>query len=221
MPAGILAAASVLLMLLKLAAAAQPQTLLVFGDSLVAGYGLAAGQSFPDALQRSLAAGGRTIAVVNGGVSGDTTAGGASRIAWALEDRPDAVVVVLGGNDALRGLPPGAMEGNLDAVMAAIQERGLPLLLAGMKAPSNMGPGYGREFDTAFGNAVEKARARAAAAGAAADETVIFYPFFLDGVALEPELNLGDGIHPNKEGVAEITRRILPYVERLLDAAAR
>ena len=201
--------------------AAQPQTLLVFGDSLVAGYGLEAGQSFPDALQRRLRAGGRAVDVVNGGISGDTTAGGASRIGWALADLPDAVVVVLGGNDALRGLPPRAMEDNLDAIMAAIQDQGLPLLLAGMKAPANMGPDYGREFDLAFANALERARRRTASSGSGAGGKVLFYPFFLDGVALEPELNQGDGIHPNPDGIAEITGRILPFVERLLDAAAK
>ena len=206
---------------LNLAGAAQPQTLLVFGDSLVAGYGLESGQSFPDLLQKRLMAGGRAVTVINGGISGDTSAGGASRIDWALEDRPDAVMVVLGGNDALRGLAPRSMENNLDTIMAAIQSRGLPLLLAGMKAPSNMGPDYGREFDKAFGDALERARARAAASGAAADETVLFYPFFLDGVALEPELNQDDGIHPNIKGVSEITRRVLPHVERLLDASAQ
>lgn len=200
--------------------AAQPQTLLIFGDSLVAGYGLEAGQSFPDALQRRLRARGRAVDVVNGGISGDTTAGGASRIGWALADRPDAVVVVLGGNDALRGLPPLAMEDNLDTIMATIQNRGLPLLLAGMKAPSNMGPDYGLEFDRAFANALEKARRRTTSSGADAEEMVFFYPFFLDGVALEPQLNQGDGIHPNYDGIAEITGRILPLVERLLDAAA-
>ena len=208
--------ASVLLLALPgFSGAAQPLTLLVFGDSLVAGYGLGSGESFPDELQRRLAAAGRAVTVVNGGVSGETTAGGASRIDWALADRPDAVVVVIGGNDALRGLEPQAMEGNLDAILAAVQGRGLPVLLAGMKAPTNMGPEFGREFDMAFGNALGKARARAAA-----DGTVLFYPFFLDGVALEPGLNQEDGIHPNPDGVAEISRRILPFVERLLDAAA-
>ena len=201
--------------------AAQPQTLLVFGDSLVAGYGLEDGKSFPDALQRRLRAGGRAVDVINGGISGDTTAGGASRIGWALADRPDAVVVVLGGNDALRGLPPRAMEDNLDAIMAAIQDQGLPLLLAGMKAPANMGPDYGREFDKAFANALQKARQRVASSGTGTEGEVFFYPFFLDGVALEPELNLGDGIHPNPDGIAEITGRILPIVVQLLDAAAK
>ena len=214
-------AAAVALALLLPAGAVRAQTLLVFGDSLVAGYGLESGQSFPDELKRGLAAAGRDIDVVNGGISGDTTAGGASRIGWALADRPDAVMVVLGGNDALRGLDPGAMEGNLDSILGAIQEQGLPLLLAGMKAPSNMGPGYGREFDEAFGNVLAKARQRAEALGQEAEEVVVFYPFFLDGVALDPDLNQSDGIHPNIDGVAEIARRVMPYVERLLDASAQ
>ena len=217
---GTAVALAVLFLMPVVAVQAQTLTLLVFGDSLVAGYGLQSGQSFPDELKRGLVAGGRTVDVINGGISGDTTAGGASRIDWALADRPDAVMVVLGGNDALRGLEPGAMEKNLDSILEAIQEQGLPLLLAGMKAPSNMGPGYGREFDRAFGNVLAKARERAEALGLEADETVVFYPFFLDGVALDSDLNQGDGIHPNTGGVAEITRRVLPYVERLLDAAA-
>ena len=184
----------------------SPPVLLVFGDSLVAGYGLASGQSFPDALGRALE--GRAN-VINGGVSGDTTAGGASRIDWALGADADAVIVVMGGNDALRGLPPDAMEANLDAILAAIQSRNLPVLLAGMKAPANMGTTYGRDFDTAFANALAKAQARGGVA--------LFYPFFLDGVALNPRLNQSDGIHPNLEGVAEITRLIMPYVVELLE----
>lgn len=214
-------ATALFLMLAGPVPGAVAQTLLVFGDSLVAGYGLETGDAFPDELQRQLAAGGRDVEVVNGGVSGDTTAGGVSRIEWALAERPDAVVVVLGGNDALRGLAPGAMEENLDAIMAAIQQRGAPLLLTGMRAPANMGPDFGEEFDAAFSNALAKARARAAESGADANGTVMFYPFFLDGVALEPGLNQSDGIHPNPDGVAEITRRVLPYVERLLDQAAK
>ena len=219
-PRVLVLAAAVAMMLLNFAGTTQAQTLLVFGDSLVAGYGLESGQSFPDELKRSLVAGGRSVDVVNGGISGDTTAGGASRIDWALADRPDAVMVVLGGNDALRGLEPSAMEKNLDSILEAIQEEGLPLLLAGMKAPSNLGPDYGREFDTAFDNVLAKARKRAEALGLEADEAVVFYPFFLDGVALDPDLNQSDGIHPNIGGVAEITRRVLPHVERLLEAAA-
>ena len=198
--------------------AAAPRTepvLLVFGDSLVAGYGLETGESFPDELGRALTGEGRDVTIINGGVSGDTTAGGASRIDWALADRPDAVIVVIGGNDALRGLSPDAMAENLDTILGTVQRDGLPLLFAGMKAPGNMGADFGRDFDNAFADALKKAKLRARAT----DGTVIFYPFFLEGVALEPTLNQDDGIHPNPAGVAEITRRILPSVRQLLDAA--
>lgn len=202
-----------LLLLPVVARADSPPVLLVFGDSLVAGYGLDRGQSFPDALGRALAERGQPVRIINGGISGDTSAGGASRINWALADNPDAVIVVLGGNDALRGLSPAAMRANLDSVLAAIQERGLPVLLAGMKAPRNMGADFGRDFDTAFADALKQADQRGG--------TVVFYPFFLEGVALEPALNQDDGIHPNPAGVAEITRRILPAVEQLMRATGR
>ncbi|MGC6484800.1 MAG: arylesterase [Candidatus Puniceispirillales bacterium] len=191
-----------------LAREAGETRLLVFGDSLVAGYGLPAKEAFPVRLEAMLRQKGHAVTALNGGVSGDTSAGGASRIDWALADNPDAVMVVLGGNDALRGLPPEALEANLDQVLTAIIDRGLPVLLAGMKSPANMGQSYGEAFDRAFARVVEKAKASGA--------KIVFYPFFLDGVALEPHLNQDDGIHPNPAGVTVIVERVLPYVETLL-----
>ena len=208
-----------LLMLLGSAAAqandsgnAAMVRLLVFGDSLVAGYGLPQGEDFPTRLDAALKARGHLVETLNGGVSGDTSAGGASRIDWALADNPDAVLVVLGGNDALRGLPPEAMAGNLDTILMTIQSRGMKVMLAGMKAPTNLGASYGADFDAAFANVMRKAEARG---------EVLFYPFFLEGVALEPRLNQDDGIHPNEAGVAVIVENILPHVEKLITSVAK
>ena len=208
-----------LLMLLGSAAAqandsgnAAMVRLLVFGDSLVAGYGLPQGEDFPTRLDAALKARGHLVETLNGGVSGDTSAGGASRIDWALADNPDAVLVVLGGNDALRGLPPEAMAGNLDTILMTIQSRGMKVMLAGMKAPTNLGASYGADFDAAFANVMSKAEARG---------EVLFYPFFLEGVALEPRLNQDDGIHPNEAGVAVIVENILPHVEKLITSVAK
>ena len=177
--------------------------LLVLGDSLVAGYGLPPGQSFPAQLEQDLKASGRDVTVINAGVSGDTTAGGLARLDWSLADNPQAVIIVLGGNDMLRGLPPEAARENLEAIVTRLREREVEVLLAGMMAPRNMGPSYIAAFDAIYPGLAER-------------HDIEFYPFFLEGVALEPALNLDDGLHPNEAGIAEITRRILPSVERLL-----
>jgi len=195
--------AVLLAVLLPAAAQADQPRLLVLGDSLVAGYGLPPGQSLPDQLQRDLAAGGMPVAVINAGVSGDTTAGGLARLDWSLADNPDAVIIVLGGNDMLRGLPPEGTAANLDAIITRLRDRNMEVLLAGMMAPRNLGPAYVEAFD-----AIYPALARR--------HDIEFYPFFLDGVALDPALNLDDGLHPNRQGIIEISRRILPSVERLL-----
>ncbi|MGC6518402.1 MAG: arylesterase [Candidatus Puniceispirillaceae bacterium] len=177
--------------------------LMVLGDSLVAGYGLAPGKSFPAQLERDLRAAGSDVTVLNAGVSGDTTAGGVARLDWSLADNPQAVIIVLGGNDMLRGLPPEAAAANLDAIITRLLARKVEVLLAGMLAPRNMGPAYTEAFDAIY-------------PGLAARHDIEFYPFFLDGVALDPALNLDDGLHPNEAGIAEISRRILPAVNRLL-----
>lgn len=181
--------------------AAEPR-ILALGDSLTAGYGLQARDSFPSQLERALNAAGVPAKVINAGVSGETSAGGLARLDWALNDKPDAVVLCLGANDALRGLDPGAMEANLDRILARLRARGLPVLLAGMLAPPNLGAEYGRQYNAIFPRLAEKHGA-------------LFYPFFLDGVASIPALNQADGMHPNAEGVAVIVERILPRVKEL------
>lgn len=199
--------AAAFLFILSLAGPAGAATrLVVLGDSLVAGYGLADGDSFPAALARALAAQGRSVAVRNAGVSGETTAGLRARIGWALAEPADAAIVVTGGNDGLRALDPAQMRANLTAILDGLAARGVPVLLAGMLAPPNLGQEYGERFNAVFS---ELGPAKAA----------VFYPFFLDGVAAVPSLNQPDGIHPNTEGVQRIVERILPDVERLLTVA--
>ena len=186
------------------AATAEGTRVMAFGDSLVHGYGLAEDDTFPAQLQAALQQQGHAVEVLNAGNSGDTTAAGLARLDWALADRPDAVIVVLGANDGLRGLEPRETYGNLTAILERLEADGLPVLLAGMLAPRNLGAAYVEEFDGVFQRLSE-------------ERNVIFYPFFLEGVAAQTQLNLGDGIHPNEDGVAEIVSRILPSVESLLD----
>ena len=184
--------------------AAAPVTLLALGDSLTAGYGLPAQDSFPTQLEAALRAKGRDVRVVNAGVSGDTSAGGLARLDWALADKPDAAIVALGANDGLRGLDPANMRVNLESIVAKLQAAGVKVLLTGMEAPPNLGAEYGLAYRAAF---VQVAKAR----------NVALYPFFLDGVAANPALNQKDGLHPSRAGVAVIVGRILPQVEKLLD----
>lgn len=177
--------------------------LLVLGDSLSAGYGLPTGEGFTDQLETALRQEGLDVKVLNGGVSGDTTAGGLARLEWMLSDKPDAFIVELGANDGLRGLNPNDTRANLDSILRKLKRNNIPTLLAGMLAPPNMGGEYGDDFNGIY--------------SALADQhAVTFYPFFLEGVAGNPELNQEDTIHPNAEGVAEIIRRILPSVKELL-----
>lgn len=177
----------------------------MLGDSITAGYGLARAEAPPARLQALLREGGRHVRVIDAGVSGDTTAGGRARLDWALADRPHAVIVALGGNDGLRGLTPQQMRANLTAILDRLAERGIPVLLAGMIAPPNLGRDYGEEFRAVF---TDLAQAR---------PDIVFYPFLLDGVAGEPRLNQPDRIHPTAEGADLIARRMLPHVETLLD----
>jgi acyl-CoA thioesterase-1 len=180
--------------------------LLVLGDSLAAGYGLAHADGFEARLGAALAARGHQVALLDCAVSGDTTAGGRARLDWALGDGADAAIVELGGNDGLRGIDPRATEDNLAAILDALRARRIPVLLTGMLAPPNLGPEYGAAFRAAF-------------ARLGARPGVIFDPFFLEGVAGDPALNQADGIHPNPEGVRRIVARLLPLVERLLQEA--
>ena len=188
-------------------AAAQPSTvplrIVVFGDSLVAGFQLKSSDAFPAQLERALKAKGHAVEVINAGVSGDTTAAGVERLRWAVPERTDAVILELGANDALRGLDPARAKANLDRIIAALKAGGAEVLLAGMLAPRNLGEVYARVFDAIYPDLASK-------------HGLILYPFFLDGVAMNATLNLGDGMHPNPAGVAEITRRILPKVEELM-----
>lgn len=178
-------------------------TILVLGDSLTAGHGLDGRDAFPSRLEAALRDVGSDVRVINGGVSGDTTAGGLARLDWSMRDKPDLVIVELGANDALRGLDPAATYRNLDRIVARIRARGARVLLAGMRAPPNMGAEYGNEFNAVF---PELAR----------QHNIAFYPFFLDGVAGIPALNLDDGMHPNARGVAVIVKRMLPAVRAAL-----
>lgn len=196
------------LTLLPLSALAQSgvTTIVAFGDSLTAGYGVTKNESWPSVLARSLKSSGQNIRIVNAGVSGDTTAGGRARLAWSLggaTGAPDIVIVALGGNDALRGLSPEQARQNLDAILTELNKKSIRVLLAGMLAPPNLGVEYQRAFRALYRDLATKHK-------------VAFYPFILDGVAADPALNQPDGIHPNAEGHAIIAARIEPYVRALL-----
>ena len=188
-------------------AVAAPARILAFGDSLTAGYGLPEGDGFVPQLQQALQKMGREVTVINGGVSGDTSAGGLARLDWMLAEKPDAVILELGANDMLRGIDPEATRANLDQTIARIRQSGAKLLLVGMLAARNMGEEYRSRFDTIYPDLAQK-------------HDVPLYPFFLEGIAAKPELNQQDGLHPTKEGVAVIVGNILPHVVRLLDAPA-
>ena len=174
--------------------------LLILGDSLTAGYGLVAAEAFPIQLEKALQRAGHKVTVINAGVSGDTSAGGLARLEWALADAPHVVIVELGGNDALRGLPPEVTFDNLDAMLERLNAAGVHTVLAGMKAPKNLGEDFTTAFDQIYPQLASK-------------HNVSFYPFFLEGVVLDPTLNQADGIHPNAAGVGVIVERILPVVE--------
>ena len=184
-------------------AEASPTTIVALGDSLVAGYGLPEGDSFPAQLEKALKAKGHDVTIVNAGVSGDTAAAGLKRLDWALPENADAVIIELGGNDALQGIPPEGTKAALEKVIQQVQARGLPILLAGQEAPRNMGKDYVEQF-------------RAIYADLARRYDLIFYPFFLEGAALNDDLMQADGIHPNAKGVAVIVENIRPKVDELL-----
>jgi acyl-CoA thioesterase-1 len=182
---------------------ARTPAILAFGDSLTAGYGLPANEAFPARLAARLKDQGVDVKMINGGVSGDTTTDGLARLDWALADKPDFVILALGANDALRGIDPKIVRANLDAMIGRIQASGAKLLLLGMVAPANWGADYEREFDRIY---PELAKAH----------NVPLYPFFLDGVAMNPQLNQADGMHPNERGVAIMVDRIAPLVAKLV-----
>ena len=203
-----IAAFLVLLVCVLAVSGAQAQTapikLAVLGDSLAAGYGVKPGEAMPTRLEVALKAAGRNVAVINHGVSGDTTAGGVERLDWMLADKPDIVLVELGANDALRALDPVGTERNLDNIVTRLKAAGVTVWLAGMLAPRNYGPEYAAQFDGLYKRLADK-------------HDVPLYAFFLDGVAQDPALNQADGIHPNPRGVDIVVERILPFVTRNLD----
>ena len=194
----------VTLIFLLLAPAGATPVIMVLGDSLVAGHGLPQGQAFPDILTSKLAADGIDVTMINAGVSGDTTAGGLARLDWSLAENPDAAIVVLGGNDLLRGLDPQASYENLNAIINRLKGNHVKILLAGMQAPRNFGADYAADFDRIY-------------PALATEHDILLYPFFLDGVALMVDLNQSDGMHPNQDGVDVIAEKIMPLVKQLLD----
>ena len=206
-PANI-AALAMLAFLAAVPAQARTTRILVLGDSLTAGYGLAQPDGFQAVMQAALRARGLDVVLVDAAVSGDTTAGGRARLDWALADGADAALVELGANDGLRGLSPAEMEANLAAILDALAARKIPVLLSGMLAPPNFGADYAAAFKAVF----ERLGKRPG----------LFYdPFFLEGIAGNPALNQADRIHPNPEGVRREVARLLPMMERLVAVANR
>lgn len=186
--------------------AAEPLKLVVLGDSLSAGYLLPPDQSFPSQLQVALAGRGHQVEVVNAGVSGDTSTGGLARLDWSVGPDADAVIVELGANDMLRGITPDLTRQNLDKITSSLKARGVAVLIAGMMAQRNLGEDYAAQFDPIYEDV-------------ASEYNALFYPFFLKGVALNPDLNLADGMHPTGEGVSVIVQNMIPKVEELLKRA--
>jgi len=199
---------TLLLALLVVPAAAAPVKILALGTSLTQGYGVPPGLDFTAVLEARLRATGVDAKLINAGVSGDTSAGGLARLDWSLADHPDAAIVELGSNDALRGQSPDQTQKNLRAVLARLKVAHVPVLLLGMKAPRNLGTEYAAQFDPIYPKL-------------AAQYGALLYPFMLDGVAMNPRLNQADGIHPNPAGVKVIVARVLPLVRRLVAEVKR
>jgi acyl-CoA thioesterase-1 len=182
---------------------AEPHQIVGFGDSLMAGYGLNPGESFPEKLEKALRARGHDVVIANAGVSGDTTSGGLARLDWSVPDGTDLVVLELGANDMLRGVSPKITEKNLDEMIARLKARNIAVLLAGMRAAPNLGPDYAAAFDGIYLRLAEK-------------HGLPLYPFFLDGVAADRSFLLEDGMHPNAAGIDRMVERFLPAVEKLI-----
>lgn len=184
-------------------ARAATTRLAALGDSLTAGWGLAAADAFPARLEAGLAAKGYQVSIANFGVSGDTTAGGLARLDAVLAEKPDGVLVELGANDMLRGQDPESVRANLDAILGRLRAAGIPIMLCGMRAAKNYGSDYAAAFDALYPELAKKY-----------DATL--YPFFLDGVTGQPGLTQPDGLHPTAQGVAVVVARILPTTETFL-----
>ena len=183
-------------------AATAPVKILALGTSITQGYGLPPGTEFTVQLQAALKRDGINAVVTNAGVSGDTSAGGLARLNWSLADHPDAVILEMGGNDMLRAIPPAETEKNLRAILVRLKAARVKVLLTGMHAQRNLGAEYVSQFDGIYPRLAK-------------ETGVLFYPFILDGVALNPKLNQADGMHPNPAGVKIIVARILPLVKKL------
>ena len=183
-----------------------PVKIVALGDSLSAGLGLPVDAAFPARLAAALQAKGIAASVVNAGVSGDTASGGLGRLDWSVPPDTEAVILELGANDALRGIDPAVTKTALDTILKKLKDRRIAVLLAGMRAPRNLGPDYVNAFDAIY-------------PALASTHAVVFYPFFLDGVATDLKLNQSDGQHPNAAGVDVIVARILPQVEELIARA--
>ena len=189
-------------------AVAAPVKILALGSSLTQGYGLPPGTEFTVQLQVALKHAGIDAQVTNAGVSGDTSAGGLARLDWSLADHPDAVILEMGSNDMLRGISPGVTEKNLRAVLDKLKAAHVKVLLTGMHAQRNLGAEYVQQFDAIYPRLAK-------------EYDVLFYPFFLDGVALNPKLNQADGMHPNPAGVKMVVTRMLPLVKKLVAKEAK
>jgi acyl-CoA thioesterase-1 len=189
------------------AAGAEPYRIVGFGDSLMAGYGLGPGEAVPEKLETVLKAKGHDVVITNAGVSGDTTSGGLSRLDWSTPEGTNLVLLELGANDMLRGITPEITERNLDAMIVRLKERGIDVMLAGMMAAPNLGADYAEAFNLIYPKLAKK-------------HGLVFYAFFMDGVAAEPSLLLDDGMHPNAAGVDRIVEGIVPMVERFVLAKA-
>ncbi len=181
----------------------QPAKIVVLGDSLSAGFGLPAQVAFPARLGAALKNKGVAVTIINAGVSGDTASGGLERLDWSVPEGTDAVILELGANDMLRGVEPAVTRNALDTILTRLSARQIPVLLCGMRAAPNMGTPYVRAFDAIY-------------PALASTHGVVFYPFFLAGVATDRTLNQPDGLHPTAAGVDAIVVRILPKVEELI-----
>jgi acyl-CoA thioesterase-1 len=186
---------------------AEPFKIVGFGDSLMAGYGLNPGESFPEKLEKALRNNGHDVVITNAGVSGDTTSGGLSRLDWSVPDGTQLVILELGANDMLRGLDPAVTRRAVEEIVARLKARNIPVMLAGMYASRNLGPDYAQKFEGLYREIADR-------------HGLVLYPFFLDGVAGDRSLNLPDGLHPTQKGVEIIVERILPSVETFLTRLA-
>ena len=183
---------------------AQTIKIVAFGDSLTAGFGLTASEAFPAQLEAALKKRGHDVAIANAGVSGDTSTGGLARLDWSIPDGTDAVILALGANDMLRGIDPDLTRKSLDEALGRLKARKIEVLIGGMRAAPNLGADYAAKFDSIYPELAKK-------------YDTLIYPFFLDGVAGKPDLNLNDGIHPTAKGVSLVVERILPVVESLIE----